>query len=481
MTVRRPAWIALLTSSLIVTACAPSAPPAMKQTSSAGDTTIAQRIIDAARNDRQAWMRLTALCERIGARPAGSDALNQAIDWAVAEWTKDKLDAVRRDEVLVQHWQRGAESAFVVAPGPLRPLAMLGLGNSPGTPPGGIEAPLLVVHTFDELTQRAAEAKGKIVLFNFPMKPKENMFEAYGEAVQYRWIGPLNASKVGAVAALVRSVTTRSLRTPHTGATKPIDPVADKAPAIPAAAVSLEDADMLDRLAEAGLTPRVRLTMGAQRLPEAPSANVIAELRGREKPDEIVLIGGHLDSWDVGQGAHDDGTGVIMSMQAISLLKQLGLRPRRTIRAVLFTNEECGLDGARSYAERYKADVARHVAALESDAGGFRPLGFNMTGAAAALTTVRGWLPLFAPLGQLTITEGGAGADIGPLVRQGVPGFGLAPESAHYFDYHHTQADTLDKVDPKELREGVAAFALMTWLLADSPEPLPRQVPKEDD
>ena len=441
----------------------------------------AAKIIAAARQDEQGWSRLTALCDRVGNRFAGTPGLEHAIEWALAEWAKDGLDDVRREPVMVKHWKRGAESLQLMQPNGPRPMAMLGLGNSPGTPAGGITAPVVVVRDFDHLAALGDAVRGKIVLFNFPMKTKDNTFEAYGEAVQYRWKGPVEASKAGALAALVRSVTTRSLRTPHTGSTKLIDPIEDKTDPIPAAAGSIEDAETLQRLSDAGITPVVTLSMAAQRLPDVPSANVVAELKGREKPDEIVLIGGHLDSWDVGQGAHDDGAGVVMSMQAVSLLKRLGLRPRRTIRAVLFANEECGLDGGRTYAETHKDEVMQHVAALESDSGGFRPTGFSVFTTQPGLDTANNWLTLFAALGPLEIkpAQGSPGADIGPMVALGVPGLGIGIESTHYFDYHHTEADTLDKVVPADFKDSVAAFTLMAWLLAESPDPLPRP-PKED-
>lgn len=440
----------------------------------------ADRIIRAARADEQGWARLTALCDRIGHRFAGSPGLEQAIDWAVQEFSQDGLDAVGREPVLVKHWKRGAESLELLEPGPPRPIAMLGLGNSPGTGARDITAPVVVVRDFDHLTALGEAVRGKIVLFDHPMQTKPNMFEAYGEAVQYRWRGPLEASRAGAVAALVRSVTTRSLSTPHTGSTKLIDPLEDHAQPIPAAAISIEAAETLRRLTGAGLTPVVRLRMNHQRLPDAPSANVVAELRGRERPDEVVVIGGHLDSWDVGQGAHDDGAGVVMSMQVLSLLKRLELRPRRSIRAVLFTNEECGLDGGRGYAERHASELDRHVAAMEADSGGFRPQSFSLRAGDGGIDRVRPWIELFSPLGtlQLVPSEGSPGADISPLVAEGVPGLGLGVDSTHYFDYHHTEADTLDKVDPTEFKDSVAAFTLMAWLLAEAPEPLPRQAPE---
>jgi carboxypeptidase Q len=231
---------------------------------------------------------------------------------------------------------------------------------------------------------------------------------------------------------------------------------------------------MLQRLSDRGERPVVRLVMGARTLPDQPSANVVGELRGRERPDEVVVIGAHIDTWDVGSGAHDDGTGVLMTIETLRLLGQLGLTPRRTVRGVLFTNEERGLDGGTAYRDTHLGDLGRHVAALESDSGGFAPRGFSFRGSDEAAAILSAWRPLFEPLGELKLRRGGSGADIGPIVEEGVPGLGLMVDSTHYFDYHHTAADTFDKVEPDELREALAAFTLMTWLLAETPEPLPR-------
>jgi carboxypeptidase Q len=431
----------------------------------------AERIIAAARGNPIVMDRLAWLCDGIGARPAGSEGLEQAIDWSFRTMKADGLDSVSLQPVQVSVWERGDESALLLSPGPPRSLAILGLGRSVGTPEGGITAPAVVVRDFDELERLGGQVGGKIVVFNFPMKQRDDMFPSYGEAVEYRWRGAAEASKHGAVAALVRSATTRSLRTPHTGAMKPYE---DGERPIPAAGLSTEDSEMLQRLQDRGERLTVRLVMGARTLSDRQSANAIGELRGRESPEQVVVIGAHIDSWDVSSGAHDDGTGVVMTIEALRLLKDLDLRPRRTVRGVLFTNEERGLEGGKAYRDRYRDELDLHVAALESDSGGFAPRGFSFSGADEAAGLLEALMPLFEPLGATMLRRGGSGADIGPIVRLGVPGMGLVVDSSHYFDYHHTKADTFDKVVPEELKESLAAFTLMTWLLAEMPEPLPR-------
>ncbi len=432
---------------------------------------VANRIIADARADRGGWEKLAFLTDRIGARLAGSPQLDRAITWAVEAMKQDGHD-VRTERVMVPHWVRGAESARITAP--IRhDLVVLGLGGTVGTPKGGVKGKVVVVRDWKELEARKADVKGAIVVYNVAMPPwTEEHGTGYGTVVPYRWAGAAAASKLGAAAVLVRSVTARSLRTPHTGSMG----YAPDAPRIPAAAITVEDALLLERLAAAG-DVTVQLELGAKTLPDAPSANVIGELRGRERPDEIVLIGAHLDSWDVGQGAHDDGAGCVHVMQALTVLRRLGLQPRRTIRVVLFTNEENGLRGGTGYAEAHAAEIAKHTAALESDAGGFAPRGLQVAvggerGEEVA-AQIADLLTLLAPLGATAMTRSEhAGADIGPLTRQGVLGLGLLVDSRSYFDIHHTPADTLDKVDPAALADGVAAVAVIAYVLAELPEPL---------
>jgi carboxypeptidase Q len=341
---------------------------------------------------------------------------------------------------------------------------MLGLGGSVGTPPEGISAEVLVVSSFEELERRAAEANGKIVLFDWPWQG------GYGRTVRYRSIGAIAAARAGAVAALLRTVASYSMRTPHTGQTNYDSTVAR----IPFAAITVEDAMMLHRMQERGERIVVRLQMGAQSLPDAPSRNAIAELRGRERPDEVVVLGGHIDSWDVGQGAMDDGGGSVAAWEAVRLLHRLGLRPRRTVRAVLWTNEENGLRGGIAYRDRHAADLAKHVLAIESDAGVFRPEGFGFTGSDSGFAIVRRVGALLAGIGADSISRGGGGADIGPIMQRGVPGMGLAVDGTRYFWYHHSDADTVDKLDPHDMALCVAAMAVMAYVVADLEEALPR-------
>jgi carboxypeptidase Q len=423
---------------------------------------VADRIIDSALADSAAYARLTELVDRFGPRLSGSDNLERALDWILEEMRRDGLEGVREEPVLVPVWVRGKESAELLEPLP-RHLPMLGLGGSVGTPPEGITAEVLVVSSFDELAARRQEARGRIVLFDVP-------FTTYGETVRYRGAGAVAAGRLGAVAALIRSVTPNSQQNPHTGAMN----YADSVPRIPAAALTVEDAMLLRRLQDRGERVVVRLTMGARTLPDRASRNVVAEFRGRERPDEIVVLGGHTDSWDVGQGAMDDGGGVVAAWEAVRLLRQLGLRPRRTVRVVGWTNEENGLRGGDAYRNAHRTELASHVLAIEADGGVFAPRGFGFQGTDSAFALVARIAPLLERIGAGAITRGGGGADIGPIMREGVPGMGLNVDGTRYFWYHHSDADTIDKLDPREMALCVAALAVMAYVVAEMPEMLPR-------
>jgi carboxypeptidase Q len=423
---------------------------------------VAGRIIDAALSDSAAYERLAALTDRFGPRLSGSESLERAIDWVLGQMRQDGLDNVHGEPVMLPHWVRGEESAELLEPRRRR-LPMLGLGGSIGTPGGGITAPVLVVRSFEDLAARAAEARGKIVLFNVP-------FTNYGETVRYRSAGAIAAARAGAVASLIRSVTPYSQQTPHTGAMD----YSDSVPRIPHAAITVEDAQMLQRMQDRGERPVVRLKMSARTLPDAPSRNSVAELRGAERPDEVVVLGGHLDSWDVGQGAMDDGGGSVVSWQALRVLKGLGLKPRRTVRVVLWVNEENGLRGGNAYRDAHRNELDRHVLAIESDGGVFQPTGFGFTGSDAAFATVRDVGSLLKRIAAGNVTRGGGGADIGPLAEGGVPVMGLSVEDSRYFYYHHSDADTMDKLNPREMALCVAAMAVMAYVVADLPDPLPR-------
>lgn len=464
--------IALAASGLVRPGAVPAqAPPAAAGPIAARYRDAADRLIAAALADSTAYWRLGRMADAFGGRLSGSPGLERAIDWILAEMRKDGLDDVHAEPAMVPHWVRGPESAELIRPRP-HALHMLGLGGSVGTPRGGITAPVLVVGSFDELTRRAAEAKGKIVLFDFPFNRTLPPFKAYGEAVQYRVNGPSAAARVGARACLIRSVASFSIQSPHTGVMHYDSTVAR----IPAAALSVEDAELLHRLQDRGEPVVVRLRMGARMLPDAPSRNVVAELRGSELPDEVVVVGGHIDAWDVGEGAMDDGGGALSAWQAVRLMQRLGLRPRRTVRVVLWTNEENGSRGARAYRDDHAADLGKHVLAIESDNGVFAPTGFGVVGSDSALALAKQIGPLLERIGAGTIEPApdGPEADVEPLVGRGVPGMGLEVDASRYFWYHHSAADTFDKIDAGEMARCVAALAVMAYVVADLPEPLPR-------
>ena len=422
----------------------------------------AQRLIQAATNSLFGFTRLATMCDTFGPRFTGSKNLESAIDWCLAEMKSDGFQNVRGEEVIVPRWVRGNESVELLSPR-RRKLPMLGLGGSVGTPPGGITADVLVVTGFNDLKNRVAEAKGRIVLFNVP-------FTEYRETVIVRTQGAVHAARAGALASLIRSVGPFSMQTPHTGGMS----YADGVKKIPHAALSLEDANMLSRMAARGEPIRVRLKMEARTLPDGISRNVIAEIPGREKPEEIVIVSGHIDSWDVGQGAMDDGGGCLAAWEAARLMFQLGLRPKRTVRVVLWTNEENGIRGAMSYAKRHEAALAKHTLAIESDSGVFQPSGFGFLGSGRGMEIIRGVGRLLDPIGSGNIAKGCRGADVLKLVRGGVPVMHLEVDREKYFWFHHTDADTIDKLNPAEFNRCVAAMAVMAYVIADLPETLPR-------
>jgi carboxypeptidase Q len=449
-------WLLLTTAAFLV------GEPLAAQSIADRYRDAATRITARALRDSAAWNRLAVMTETFGHRFSGSESLERAIDWTLEEMRRDGLDGVRGEPVMVPRWVRGAESIEIMTPR-RQSLPMLGLGGSVGTPPTGITAEVMVVTSYDDLRARAAEARGKIVLFNVP-------FTVYGQTVAYRSGGAVAAARVGAVASMVRSITPYSMRTPHTGGMAYNDSV----PKIPHAAITPEDADMIARLIQRGQRVTVKITMAARMMPDAQSRNVIAELRGTTSPDEVVVMGGHIDSWDVGRGAMDDAGGVVAAWEAIRILKELGLRPRRTIRVVGWTNEENGLRGGNAYRDTHRAALDKHIAAIESDAGVFKPQGFGFTGSDSAFALVRQIGTLLEAIGAGSILRGGGGADIGPIMALGVPGMGLNVDGTRYFWYHHTEADTVDKLDPHDVALCVATMAIMAYVLADMPEKLPR-------
>jgi carboxypeptidase Q len=451
-----------LTTLLASARLVAQAPSPTSQALVARHRATADRLIDAALADSAAWNKLAELTDRFGHRLSGSASLELAIDWIIERMKAEGLDNVRGEPVMVPHWVRGRESAALVQPR-YAGLPMLGLGGSVGTPPGGIVAEALVVGSFAELATRAREAAGRIVLFDVP-------FTSYGQTVQYRGMGAIEAAKVGAVAAMIRSVGPFGMRTPHTGAMR-YDPAVAR---IPAWAITAEDAAMLRRMQARGERLVVKVEMEARTLPDAPSRNAIGEIAGRERPEEIVVIGGHIDSWDVGTGAMDDAGGVVIAWEAVRLMHALGLRPRRTVRVVGWTNEENGGRGGQAYRDAHRDELARHVVAIESDGGVFRPIGFGFTGPDSARAVVRSVARLLTRIGADSIGPAGGGADIGPIMQLGVPGMGHQVDGSRYFWYHHTEADNADKLDPREVAMNVAAMAVMAWVLAEEGLPARR-------
>jgi carboxypeptidase Q len=420
---------------------------------------VSDRLIAASLANDFAWQRLATLTDTFGPRLSGTDNLERAIRWAEGQMRADGLDNVRLQHVTVPHWVRGDERVEIVEPTP-SPLAMLGLGGSVATPPGGLTAEALVVDSFDALKVRAREARGRIVVFNVP-------FADYRRTVVYRTNGASEAARVGAVAALVRSVGPMGMRTPHTG----MMVYADSAPRIPAAAIAAEDAERLQRLQDRGVRTVLRLTMSARALGERPSANVIGEVTGRERASEIVLVGGHFDSWDVGTGASDDGVGCVIAWEALRLLKKIDVRPRRTVRAVLFTNEENGLRGGLEYASAFAAEAAQHVLAVEADLGAFAPLRIGFSGPDRGRTQMTDIAALLAGLGISGVEASGGGADIGPIARTGsVPMVSIGGDPERYFAVHHTHADTVDRITPEEVSRAAGAMAVVAYVAAEMPE-----------
>jgi len=417
-------------------------------------------LLDRARGGR-AHALMTQLCDRFGHRLSGSPGLEGAVPWTRAQFAAGGIERAWLEPVLVPHWVRGQEAGRIVAPVASR-LALLGLGGTVGTPPGGLTAEVVEADGFEALDALGEAVRGRIVLFNKAIRSGFDGEPGYGSVVKLRSSGPSRAARAGAAGMLLRSLGTASYRLPHTGALN----YEDGAPRIPAAAISAEDAELIHRLLATGDTVRVHLQLGAEQHPDRESHNVLAELPGRELPAEIVLIGAHLDSWDVGQGAHDDAAGCAIVIETMRLLAGLEPRPRRTVRAVLFTNEENGLRGAKAYAAAHGQE--RHVAAIESDSGGARPLGFGVTAGPGSVERIAEIARLLAPLEADRVLPRGGGADISALKPLGVPQVSLVQETTRYFDYHHTEADTVDKVEPADLDRNVAALAVMTWSLAEA-------------
>lgn len=431
------------------------------------DEKFIRKIFDEALTSGKAFEVLEYMCTNIGPRLSGSPGAAAAVEYTRQVMQHYGFDSVWLQPIMVPHWVRGKpETGRIVNSKKLgmQPVNVCALGGSVGTGPAGVLAGVVEVRSWDELKKLGEQGrvKGKIVFFNRPMDPRVlQTFSAYGTAVDQRANGASEAAKFGAVAALVRSMSPNPEDYPHTGSLR----YALNVPKIPAAAIATNHADLLSRLLADDPNLQFYLEMHCETLPDAPSFNVVGELRGSENPKNYIVVGGHLDSWDLGQGAHDDGAGCVQSIEALRILRSLGYKPRHTLRAVMFMNEENGLRGGLEYARAAAERKEVHIAAIESDRGGFVPRGFTVPTTAAAKAKVQSWRPLLEPYGVHDFSTEGGGADISPLAPQGVPLLGLLPDSQRYFSYHHTPEDTIDKVDRRELALGAAAMAAMVYLI----------------
>lgn len=431
------------------------------------DEITIKTIYDMALKNGQSYEMLEQLSKEVGARLSGSPGAAAAVEWSYHEMKKFEFDSVWVQPLMVPHWVRGTKEIGKIINskkmGTLE-LNICALGGSVGTGPQGIIAKVIEVKSFEELAQLGIKnVEGKIVFFNRPMDPtKINTFAAYGGAVDQRGGGASEAAKYGAVAAIVRSMGLNLEDYPHTGGMRY---TANGVKLIPAVAISTKHAELLSRLAKEDKEMQIYLETHSEILEDAPSFNVVGELRGSEFPEEIIAVGGHLDSWDLGEGAHDDGAGCVHSIEVLRIMKAMGYKPKRTIRAVMFMNEENGLRGGLKYAELAEKNKEKHIAAMESDRGGFTPRGFTLSGDERFKSKIRNWKPLFEPYGLSDFGQEGGGADIGPLAKQGVMLIGFLPDSQRYFDYHHTATDTFDKVNKRELELGSASMTALIYLI----------------
>lgn len=422
-------------------------------------------IFDAALANGESYQMLEHLATKIGPRLSGSEGAVKAVTWT-HNVMKQFADTVYLQPVMVPHWVRGKQETAKVSRSNKKEsfdLNICALGGSVATGPNGIKGQVIEVKNFDELRALGeTRVKGKIVFFNRGFdQTKMNTFAAYGGAVDQRAAGPSEAAKLGAIGAIIRSMGSGTEDYPHTGGLRYQANVAQ----IPAVAVSTKHADQLSAALKEDASLQLTVKTYCTTLPDAPSHNVIGEIRGSEFPEEIIVVSGHLDSWDLGQGAHDDGAGCVQAMEVLRLFKTLGIKPKRTIRAVMYMNEENGLRGGIEYAKQAELKKEKHLAAMESDRGGFTPRGFTMSGTETSKAAIRSWKPMLEPFGLTDFSMEGGGADIGPLANQGVTLIGYLPDSQRYFSYHHTKEDTFDKVNKRELELGAAAMAALTYLI----------------
>lgn len=430
---------------------------------SATDSAQLRQLADEIMLRSTAYSNLRFLCKQVGPRLSGSPQAAKAVEETARMLREAGADTVYLQPCMVPRWVRGAkEQGVVTAGGKQKALNVCALGMSLGTPAAGIKAGVIEVRSFEELEKMPDETvKGKIVFFNYPMRP-ELIQGGYGDAVRYRGGAPVAAAKKGAVATMVRSVTHALDQYPHTGTTR-YDSAVKK---IPAFACSTQDAEWLSRQLKLRMPVQLFLKSNCQQLPDVLSYNVIGEIRGSEQPEEIITAGGHLDSWDLGEGAHDDGTGCMQSIEVIRAIKALGWRPKRTIRAVMFMNEENGLRGGNAYADFARQHGEKHVFAIESDAGGFGVQTLGVSGKPEQYAKAKSWEPLFKPYGIYEISNGGGGADIGPLRPLGTVLCGVNPNSQRYFDHHHAANDVFEAVNKRELELGAFGMAAICWLVS---------------
>ncbi|MBI2967858.1 MAG: M20/M25/M40 family metallo-hydrolase [Bacteroidetes bacterium] len=439
------------------------------------DSDAVKKISDEIFLNGHCYRNLEFLCKKAGPRLSGSLQAQKAVEICRNLMANYGFDTVYLQEVMVPHWERGKKERGKIVPakgegkilekGRKLDVTICALGGSIGTPEKGMAAGVVEVKNFEELKNLGREkVAGKIVFFNRPFDlAKFTTFEMYGGAVDQRSRGAIEAARFGAVGAICRSMTPAIDDFPHTGAMHYEDSIQQ----IPFCAISTKDAELLSALLKKSSKLKFFMKMNCRTLPDVKSWNVIGEIRGSQFPDEIIAVGGHLDSWDLGEGAHDDGAGCMQAIEILRCFKALGLKPKRTIRAVMWMNEENGLRGGEEYAKRARQKNEKHILAIESDAGGFTPRGFSMTMPEDKKAKILLWKDIFYPYGVYDFSRKGGGADIGPLERQGVPVMGLLPDSQRYFDYHHAATDIFENVNKRELELGAVTMAIMVWMVAE--------------
>ncbi len=431
------------------------------------DSTVFRQIYNKSLTEGKAYDWLHHLCKGIGGRLAGSDEAEQAIEYTYKVMDSIVPGNVYKQEVMVVNWKRGEkESCYSINENTkVSDYRICALGNSVGTPAGGLKARVIEVKDYDELSELSREeVEGKIVFYNEPMDQRYiNTFDAYSHCGKIRWSGPSTAAPLGAVATINRSLTHIIDDHPHTGSIS----YKDSIPKIPGAAISTSGADKLSRDIQENPELELFIELDCKMMDDVPSSNVIGEIRGSEFPDEVIVVGGHLDSWDNGEGAHDDGAGCVQSIEVLNIFRELGIVPKRTIRAVMFINEENGVRGGNTYAREAEKSPVKHIGAIESDAGGFSPRGFFLDGDSILIDHVKQWKGLFEPYLVHDFSRKGSGADIYKLKDQGAVVMGLYPDSQRYFDYHHSENDVFENVNRRELQLGAATMAAMVYMLSE--------------